>query len=115
MSDSLSPKDAAQAIAAGAPVIDVRDDDEFEAGHIAEARHLPFDRLMEETDSIPKDTRVVFYCRTGERSGAAVEAFAASGFDAVNIEGGLEAWAAAGLPLEPAGGRVAERNLLPPK
>ena len=114
MSDSIPPTEASALIETGAPVIDVRGDDEFEAGHIPEARHVPFDSLMQEADSVPKEGRVLFVCRTGERSGAAADAFTASGYDAVNIEGGLEAWAEEGLPLEPPGGTVAERIQLPP-
>lgn len=114
MSDSLPPTEAAALIDAGAPVIDVRDDDEFEAGHIPQARHVPFERLSEAAEGLPEEGRVLFVCRTGDRSGAAADAFAASGYDAVNIEGGLEAWAGEGLPLEPPDGTVAARAQLPP-
>ncbi len=49
----------------------------------------------------------MFYCRSGARSALATEAFRNAGFDAHNLEGGLQAWAASGLPLDPADGRVA--------
>lgn len=114
MSQSIAPTEAARLIAAGSMVIDVREADEYEAGHIAEARHIPFASLMAETGTLPRDGRVLLYCRSGERSGAAADAFEASGYDAVNIEGGLLAWAEDGLPLEPPGGSVAERSQLPP-
>ena len=45
----------------------------------------------------------------------AAEAFAASGWSAHSIEGGLAAWAERGLPLEPQDGQVAERSILPPR
>jgi len=50
---------------------------------------------------------VVFYCRSGQRSGLAAEAFRASGFDARNLTGGLLAWVEQRLPLVPEGGSVA--------
>ena len=115
MTRSLTPEDAAAAIDAGATVVDVRDADEYEAGHIAGATHIPFENLQAEAAALDQGERLILYCRTGDRSGAAVDAFAASGYDAVNIEGGLEAWAEAGQPLEPPDGSVAERSQLPPK
>ena len=51
---------------------------------------------------------MVFYCRSGARSAMATEAFTQAGFDAHNMVGGLLEWAAAGLPLEPADGHVAD-------
>ena len=51
---------------------------------------------------------MVFYCRSGARSAMATEAFTQAGFDAHNMVGGLLDWEAAGLPLEPADGRVAD-------
>ena len=56
---------------------------------------------------------VVFYCRSGERSQMAVEAFRASGWDAYAMTGGLLAWAEAGLPLEPEGAEVAQHSSIP--
>ena len=58
---------------------------------------------------------VVLYCRSGDRSGTAAAAFAASGRDAHSIAGGLLAWTEAGLPIEPEDGHVAERSGLPPR
>ena len=51
---------------------------------------------------------MVFYCRSGARSAMATEAFRGAGFDAYNLTGGLLEWDAAGLPLEPDGGYVAD-------
>jgi rhodanese-related sulfurtransferase len=50
---------------------------------------------------------VVFYCRSGQRSALATEAFRTAGYDAHNMAGGLIDWHAAGLPLVPEDGRVA--------
>jgi rhodanese-related sulfurtransferase len=116
MSDErqIDPKRASELIESGAMVIDVRDPEEYEAGHIAGARHVPLERLSAETAGGDQSGPVVFYCRSGDRSTSAAEAFAASGWDAHNIAGGLAAWAEEGLPLEPEDGKVAERSGLPP-
>jgi rhodanese-related sulfurtransferase len=107
----IDQKKAAELIEAGAPAIDVRADDEWEAGHIEGARHVPFEELGAETAGIERNGPVVFYCRGGERSATAAAAFGEAGFDAHSIEGGLVAWAEAGLPMD---GEVAERSNLPP-
>jgi len=107
----IDPKRAAELIEQGAPAIDVRDSDEYEAGHIDGARHVPFDRLTAESAGIEQNRPVVFYCRSGDRSATAADAFGESGFDAHSIDGGLMAWEEAGLPME---GTVVERANLPP-
>ena len=63
--------------------------------------------LVARDGSIDAARPVVFYCRTGSRSAVAAQAFAAAGYDAHNLDGGLKAWVADGLPLEPAEGHVA--------
>lgn len=107
--DHVPPERVAELAESGeADLIDVRRDYEFEAGHIAGARHVEVNELTSEADSIPKDRPVVFYCRGGSRSGMAAEAFRQAGYDAHNMEGGLSAWNEQGLPLEPADGEVVE-------
>jgi rhodanese-related sulfurtransferase len=105
----VTAREVAELWAAGAiQLIDVRQDHEFEAGRIAGARHLELVHLAAQADTVGLDRPVVFYCRSGARSGMATDAFAQAGFDAHNMVGGLLAWAAAGLPLEPDGGYVAD-------
>jgi len=89
-------------------LIDVRQPHEHEAGRIAGDRLLELERLSEQADTIDRTRPVVFYCRSGGRSAMATAAFAQAGFDAHNMAGGLLEWDAADLPLEPAGGHVAE-------
>lgn len=91
-----------------AQVVDVREAHEREAGRIGGSVHIALDRLAGEAESLDRDRPVVFYCRMGARSGLAAEAFAAAGWEAYNLRGGLLAWVRAGRPLEPPGGRVAE-------
>jgi rhodanese-related sulfurtransferase len=89
-------------------LVDVREPYEHEAGRIAGDRLIELGRLSQEAASIDPERPVIFYCRTGGRSGMATQAFARAGFDAHNLAGGLVAWDAAGLPLEPDGGYVAD-------
>jgi rhodanese-related sulfurtransferase len=89
-------------------LIDVRAAHEHEAGRIAGDRLVELPRLAAEVETIDRSRPVVFYCRSGSRSAMAAEAFARAGFDAHNMIGGLLDWDAAGLPMEPEGGYVAD-------
>jgi rhodanese-related sulfurtransferase len=105
----IGPRNAAAAIEAGeAELIDVRRPHEWEAGRIDGARHIEVNDLTRNAESIPRDRRVIFYCRSGSRSALAAAAFRQAGWDARNLAGGLRAWVEQGLPLEPADGEVAE-------
>jgi len=105
----LPPERVSEMLSSGeAQVIDVREPYEYEAGHIAGVRHIELERLAFRADEIDKSRPVIFHCRLGRRSAMATEAFVASGFDAYNMRGGIQAWAEQGLPLEPDDGYVAE-------
>jgi rhodanese-related sulfurtransferase len=88
-------------------LIDVRQADEYEAGRIAEGLLIELGELVDKAETIDRERPIVFYCRSGSRSAMATEAFRRAGFDAHNMAGGLLAWHAAGLPLDPADGQVA--------
>jgi rhodanese-related sulfurtransferase len=88
-------------------LVDVREPYEWAAGRIAGARHIEMADLAAEATSLDRERPVVFYCRVGSRSGMAAQAFRRAGYEAYNLSGGLEAWAADGLPLEPPDGEVA--------
>jgi rhodanese-related sulfurtransferase len=104
----MSPRQVAQLLReSDAQLVDVREPYEHEAGRIAGDRHIELERLTAEAASIDRERPVVFYCRSGSRSALATEAFAASGYSAHNLSGGLQAWVKDGLPIEPADGRVA--------
>jgi len=97
----------------GAQLVDVRTIEERNAGRIPDdTAHIPFDELQARAAEIDRDRPVVFYCRSGERSGVAADAFAAAGFDAVNLVGGILAWHEAGRPVE---GQVGHPSGLPPR
>ncbi|MFZ0089885.1 MAG: rhodanese-like domain-containing protein [Solirubrobacteraceae bacterium] len=109
MPEDYTPQEVAQLLADGTiDLIDVREPHEHAAGRIAAGRPIELGRLSEEAATIDRRRPIVFYCRSGARSGMASEAFAQAGYDAHNMTGGLLAWDAAGLPLEPDGGYVAE-------
>jgi rhodanese-related sulfurtransferase len=109
MAEDYSPQQVSELLATGEiQLVDVRQPHEHEAGRIAGGRLLELDRLSAQADTIDRGTPVVFYCRSGGRSAMATAAFAEAGFDAHNMTGGLLEWDAAGLPLEPVDGFVAE-------
>src|SRR5919198_2401117 len=101
----LAPEEVKRRLDSGeAQLVDVREPYEWEAGRIAGAKHIELEHLAGRSGEIEKDKKVVFQCRVGRRSAMAAEAFAASGYDAYNLAGGITAWVEAGLPLEPEGG-----------
>ena len=104
----VTPERAAELIRdGGVQLIDVREPYEVEAGHIAGARHVELGSLSAQAETISRDEPVLFYCRVGSRSNMAATAFRRAGYRAFTLTGGLVAWDAQGLPLEPADGHVA--------
>ena len=89
-------------------LVDVRQPHEHEAGRIAGDRHVELAQLASQAGTLDHDKPIVFYCRSGSRSGMATEAFRSAGFNAHNMAGGLLEWEATGLPLEPPDGYVAD-------
>ena len=95
----IAPIDAADAIAQGAFLLDVREADEWAAGHAAAATWIALGGIADRVAEIPADRQVVCICRSGARSTKATEFLAARGITAVNLVGGMQAWAAAGLDV----------------
>ena len=85
--------------AAGAFVLDVRQPDEYEAGHVPGAVLIPLDQLPARQGELPTDQELLVICKGGGRSAAAVEALTAAGYQATNIAGGTMAWIEAGNPV----------------
>ena len=107
MGADYTPQEVSQLQADGEiQLIDVREPHEHEAGRIAGDRLIQLSNLSADAHTIDQGRPVVFYCRSGARSAMATQAFSEAGFDAHNMTGGLLAWDAAGLPLEPDGGYV---------
>lgn len=84
----------------GAVALDVREPDEYAAGHIPDAVHIPLGRLAQSIDRVPSGRPVVVYCGHGERASTAASILEDAGFrDLVNLDGGIGAWEEAGLGI----------------
>lgn len=90
----ITPADLKRELASGKPVlVDVREPDEFAAGHIEGAKLIPLGTLEAAYSTLPKDGKLVVYCRSGKRSAKAVSVLAAHGYsNAVSLDGGYLAW-----------------------
>ncbi len=93
---NATPDDVAGLVAGGAVLLDVREDDEWDAGHAPNAHHHPLGEL--DAMAVP-DGPLVTICRSGKRSAKAAEQLAAAGRQVTNVEGGMTAWEKTGLPV----------------
>ncbi|MDP9005705.1 MAG: rhodanese-like domain-containing protein [Actinomycetota bacterium] len=84
---------------AGAWVLDVRQPDEYEAGHVPGAHLIPLGELGARHTEVPNDQEVYVVCGGGGRSAAATEALNGAGYRAVNVAGGTRGWIDAGNPV----------------
>src|SRR5436190_8714742 len=80
-------------------LVDVRWQNEWDAGHIDGAVHIPMDELEDRVQDLPSDRPMVTICRTGNRSADAADVLVREGLQAENLEGGMVAWAEAGLAM----------------
>lgn len=82
-------------------MLDVREPDEYAAGHIPGITLIPMGEVADRLSEIPTDQEVIVTCRSGNRSGQVVDFLREQGFTNVhNMEGGIVAWEAAGYPVE---------------
>jgi rhodanese-related sulfurtransferase len=79
--------------------VDVREADEYAAGHVDGSLHMPIGSLAQEWQNLAGRGPIVVVCQIGQRSGLAAGYLRGRGLDAHNLEGGLEAWTRAGLAL----------------
>jgi rhodanese-related sulfurtransferase len=85
----------------GAVLIDVRERSEWQHGHAPNAQLIPLASLARRVSEIPRDRDVLLICRSGNRSGTAQRQLVQLGYERVlNVTGGMNAWASAGLPVE---------------
>jgi rhodanese-related sulfurtransferase len=84
---------------AGVFLLDVREDDEWVAGHAPDAVHVRLGEIAARTDELPRDQAVYLICRSGARSEYAAQVLASGGWNTVNVADGMTGWAVAGLPM----------------
>jgi rhodanese-related sulfurtransferase len=106
-----APEVSATEVAAGLAsdelvAVDVREPQEWAAGHISGAVWIPMGEIAARVVELPSDRRLAIVCRSGARSEMVADAFHAAGYDAVNMAGGMLAWLRVGLPIEPGDGHV---------
>jgi rhodanese-related sulfurtransferase len=85
--------------AGAAAVIDVRQPEEYDAGHVPGARLIPLSEIAGRLGEVPTDGEVLVICQTGARSARATDFFRRQGIDARNVAGGTKAWVESGRPV----------------
>lgn len=83
----------------GAFLLDVREDDEWVAGHAPDAVHVRLGDLGARAGELPRDREVYVICRSGARSAYATQELTGAGWTAVNVSDGMTGWAVAGRPM----------------
>jgi len=96
MANEVSIDELESAIAQGAYVVDVREDHEFEAGHVPGAKHIPLSTVPDCVSELPHGEQIWLICQGGVRSMKAANFLLEQGFDVVSVAGGTGAWIAAG-------------------
>jgi rhodanese-related sulfurtransferase len=89
----------AESESATALLLDVREVSEWIHGHMPGSVNVPLGQLADQAASFDRSRRIVCICRSGNRSGMATALLCDAGFDAVNMRGGMLAWAASGRPV----------------
>ncbi|MQS13159.1 rhodanese-like domain-containing protein [Streptomyces kaniharaensis] len=100
------PSADAASVPADAVLLDVREQDEWDAGHVDGALHIPMSQVIARLGELP-DERLYVLCRVGGRSAQVVQYLVQQGRDAVNVDGGMYAWEGAGRPMVSSSGRDA--------
>lgn len=102
------PSVPAAQVPADVVMLDVREADEWDAGHAPGARHLPMSQLVDRIGEVPADDPLYVVCRSGGRSARVVEFLSGQGRPAVNVDGGMQSWAADGRPVVAEGAAAPE-------
>ncbi len=104
MSDSGIKEISVSDVPAGAFLLDVREPDEWAAGHVDGATHIPMGQVESRLAELPADTEIVVICRLGGRSAKITELLGQHNVPAINMVGGMKAWDEAGKPMVNDGG-----------
>ena len=99
MVPTVTVPEAEQVVAAGGVFLDIREPEEWDAGHAPDATWIPMSQLNERVAEVPRDRRIVAVCRSGARSERVAQALVQRGYDAMNLAGGMQAWEADGRPI----------------
>ncbi|HWD24477.1 MAG TPA: rhodanese-like domain-containing protein [Acidimicrobiales bacterium] len=97
--EEVAPGEASSMLERGAFLLDVRESDEWNAGHAPGAHHIPLGDLESRHLEIPRDRTILCICRAGSRSGYAAAALGVLGFATLNVRGGMQEWDAVSLPV----------------
>jgi rhodanese-related sulfurtransferase len=97
--DETQPEVMSADVPTGGYLLDVREDDEWVAGHAPDAVHVRLGELNVRSDEIPRDQEVYVICRSGSRSAYATQALTGAGWNAINVADGMTGWAVAGRPM----------------
>ena len=95
----VTVEDAAELLEGGAAAVDVREPEEYAAGHVPGAVNIPMGQLHSRLGELDPTRRQVVVCRSGNRSDAMTDVLLANGFDASNMLGGTVAWVRSGRPV----------------
>ena len=100
--NSLTVEDAKARIENHQPllILDVRQPEEFRAGHIAGAKLIPLNELGSRIEELPKEKEILCVCASGARSSAAAGQLSNAGFNVLNMRGGMSGWQRAGYPIK---------------
>lgn len=99
MAVEVTPLGVEDLMRSGATLVDVREPDEWSAGHAPDAHLIPMSQVEARVGEIPADRPAVVVCRSGGRSNAIAQLLSSHGINAVNVAGGMRAWQQAGLPV----------------
>ena len=101
---SMQPSQAKDLIG-DAMFLDVREQHEWDAGHVEGSVHIPMGEIPMRVEELDRDDEIVVVCHLGQRSGVVSDWLNERGYKTQNLDGGLAAWQAEGLPLIADGGR----------
>jgi rhodanese-related sulfurtransferase len=96
---SVTVPDLPAELPEGVTLLDVREPDEWQAGHAPDALHIPMGDVANRLGDLPESNEVYVVCRSGGRSARVTAYLNQNGWDAKNVEGGMMSWAAAGRPM----------------
>ena len=99
MATEVTLDELADVIDRGGFVLDVREDHEWQEGHVPNAHHIPMNEVAENLDKLDDGARIFIICRSGGRSMTVANFLEAQGYDVVSVAGGTDGWADSGRDL----------------